>query len=83
MIFLNKTHSGKYNLLMNYILLAANFMFPLITYPYVTRVLGAEGLGTISFANSVANYFAAIATFGITSYAVRACARIKNDKIVP
>lgn len=81
MIFLNKTHSGKYNLLMNYILLAANFMFPLITYPYVTRVLGAEGLGTISFANSVANYFAAIATFGITSYAVRTCAKIKNDKI--
>lgn len=77
---MSKTHSGKYNLLMNYILLAANFLFPLITYPYVTRVLGAESLGTVSFAGSVANYFAAIATFGITSYAVRTCAKVKEDE---
>lgn len=77
---MNKAHSGKYNLLMNYILIAANFLFPLITYPYVTRTLGAEGLGTISFANSVANYFSAFATFGITSYAVRTCSKVKEEK---
>lgn len=73
-------HSGKYNLFMTYILQAANFLFPLITYPYVTRLLGAESLGTVSFTNSISNYFAAIATFVLTSYAVRTSARIRNDK---
>jgi O-antigen/teichoic acid export membrane protein len=65
---------------MTYILQAANFLFPLITYPYVTRVLGSQGLGRIGFANSIANYFSAIAAFGITSYAVRTCARVRNER---
>lgn len=77
---MSKSHSGKYNLLMNYILLAANFLFPLITYPYVTRILGAESLGKVSFAMSISNYFSAIATFGITSYAVRSCAKVRNNR---
>ena len=77
---MKKTHSGKYNLLMTYLLQASNFLFPLISYPYITRVLGSDNLGQISFANSVANYFAAIATFGITSYAVRTCARLRSDE---
>lgn len=74
------THSGKYNLLMTYLLQAANFLFPLISFPYVSRILGADGLGRISFANSVSAYFAALATFGITSYAVRTCARLRSDQ---
>lgn len=76
---MNKTHSGKFNLLMNYIMLASNFLFPLITFPYVTRVLGAESLGRVSFAMSISNYFAALATFGINTYAVRSCARKKEN----
>lgn len=76
---MSNTHSGKFNLLMNYIMLAANYLFPMITFPYVTRVLGAEALGRVSFASSISNYFAALATFGITSYAVRTCARSKEN----
>ena len=75
-----KLTSGKYAIFMNYILQGANFLFPLITYPYVTRVLGAKSLGTVSFANSIANYFSAIATFGLTTYAIRTSARVRNDK---
>lgn len=77
---MKKVHSGKYNLFMVYILQAANFLFSFISYPYVTRILGAEILGEISFTNSIANYFSAIATFGITSYAVRSCAKVKADQ---
>lgn len=77
---MNKTHSGKYNLLMAYILQVANFLFPLITYPYVTRTLGVEHLGEIGFAGAISNCFAAIATFGITSYAVRTCAKEKREE---
>lgn len=75
-----KLTSGKYAIFMTYILQGANFLFPLITYPYVTRVLGAESLGTVGFANSIANYFSAIATFGLTTYAIRTSARVRNDK---
>lgn len=74
-----KTHSGKYNLIMVYVLQASAFLFPLITYPYITRALGSANLGTIGFASSVSGYFAAIATFGIFSYAVRTCSRLRGD----
>lgn len=71
--------STKYNLIMNYLLQISNFIFPLITYPYISRVLGADGLGKVSFANSVTTYFAALATFGISTYAVRTCAKVRDD----
>lgn len=73
-------HSSGYNLLMNYILQASNFIFPMITYPYVARILNAEGMGKVSFAASVSNFFAMIATFGISTYAVRACAKVRNER---
>ena len=75
---MREKHSAKYNLIMNYILQISNFLFPLITYPYITRVLGADSLGKVSFANSVTTYFASLATFGITTYAVRTCAKVRN-----
>lgn len=75
---MSKKYSAKYNLIMNYILQLSNFLFPLITYTYITRVLGADNLGKIGFANSVTTYFSAIATFGITTYAVRTCAKVRN-----
>ena len=72
--------SAKHNLIMNYILQISNFIFPLITYPYITRVLGADSLGKVSFANSITTYFAAVATFGITTYAVRTCAKVRDNR---
>lgn len=71
--------SASHNLIMTYMLQISNFVFPLLTYPYITRVLGADGLGKVSFANSVTNYFAALATFGITTYGVRTCAKVRDD----
>ncbi len=75
-----RTHSGKYNLMMVYVLQASGFLFPLITYPYITRTLGSANLGTIGFASSVSSYFAAVATFGMFSYAVRTCSRLRGDR---
>lgn len=75
-----KTHSVKYNFIMNFILTASQFIFPLITFPYVSRVLGAAGNGKIAFAASVANYFIMIASLGIPTYGIRACAQVRNDK---
>ena len=75
-----KIHSVKYNFIMNFILTATQFIFPLITFPYVARVLEASGNGRVTFAASVANYFMMVASLGIPTYGVRACARARADR---
>ena len=73
-------HSVRYNFIMNFILTASQFLFPLITFPYVSRVLSASGNGRVSFAASVANYFLMTASLGIPTYGVRACAQVRDDR---
>ena len=76
----NKVHSLKYNAIMNSILSVSNIIFPLVTFPYVARVLLPSGNGKIAFAASVANYFVLLASLGIPTYGVRACAIVRDDK---
>lgn len=73
-------HSVKYNFVMNFILTASSFIFPLITFPYVSRVLHVSGNGKVSFAASVANYFMMVASLGIPTYGVRACAKVRDNQ---
>lgn len=75
-----KIHSIGYNFIMNFILTASSFIFPLITFPYVSRVLMAEGNGKIAFVSSIANYFLMIASLGIPTYGIRACSQVRNNK---
>ena len=65
---------------MNFILTASNFIFPLITFPYVSRILMASGNGKVNFAASVANYFMMVASLGIPTYGIRACAKVRDNK---
>ena len=58
----------------------SQFIFPLITFPYVSRILLAEGTGKVSFATSIISYFAMFAQLGIPTYGIRACAQVRNDK---
>jgi O-antigen/teichoic acid export membrane protein len=55
-------------------------LFPLITFPYVSRVLRPEGLGRLSFAEAVVYYFSLLAALGIPWYGVRESARHRDDK---
>ena len=64
---------------MNIILKTSTFLFPLITFPYVSRVLGAGANGNISFASSVISYFTLCACLGIPSYGIRKCAEVRDD----
>ena len=75
-----KIHSIKYNFIMNVILKISGFIFPLVTFPYVTRVLGAGPNGKIGFAASVVSYFALLASLGIPSYGVRKCAEVRDNE---
>lgn len=55
-------------------------LFPLITFPYVTNVLGPENIGRVEYANSITNYFIFLAALGITTYAIRTGAPVKKDR---
>ena len=75
-----KIKSVKFNFIMNFILTASNFIFPLITFPYVSRVLGASGTGKVSFAISVVSYFTMVAALGIPTYGIRTTAKVRDDQ---
>lgn len=75
-----KIHSVKFNFIMNAILTVSSVLFPLITFPYISRVLLVDGSGKTAFAISVISYFTMFATLGLPTYGVRACARVRDDK---
>lgn len=62
-----------------YLLRACNYVFPLITVPYLTRVLGENGYGVYTWANSVNTYFRMFVDFGFVIYGVQAVALCKGD----
>ena len=70
----------KKNMIMSIILTVSNFIFPMITYSYVARVLGTEGTGKVAFAQSIMQYFLYLATLGIPAYGLRECAKVRDDK---
>lgn len=72
--------SIKFNFIMNMLLTVSSILFPLITFPYVSRILQADGMGKVSFATSVITYFAMVAQLGIPTYGIRACAQKKDNK---
>ena len=72
--------SLKLNFIMNAILTMSSFIFPLITFPYVSRILLPEGTGKVSFATSVISYFAMFAQLGIPTYGIRACAKVRENR---
>lgn len=55
-------------------------ILPLITAPYISRVLGAECLGTYSYTYSIANYFMLFALLGINNYGNREIANVREKK---
>ena len=74
-----KNHSIKYNFIMNSFLTMSNFIFPLITFPYVSRVLLPEGTGKVAFALSLISYFVMFSQLGIPTYGIRACAKVRDN----
>lgn len=75
-----KDKSLKKNMIMNIILTTSNFVFPLITYTYVARILGTTGTGKVAFVSSIIQYFTYIAMLGIPTYGLRECVKVRNDK---
>jgi len=55
-----------------------NLIFPLITFPYVTRVLSVNGIGVYNFSSSIVSYFLLIAGLGLANYGVREGAKYRD-----
>lgn len=71
--------SLRKNYLFNLSLSGTQLLFPLITFPYATRILGADGLGLTNFALSFCTYFILFGALGIQVYGSREIAKLKND----
>lgn len=72
--------SLKKNIAYIYAKTFAGLVFPLITFPYVSRILQPGGLGKIQFAQSTVDYFVLFAGLGINTYGIRECTKVRNDR---
>ncbi|MGM9774606.1 MAG: flippase [Candidatus Egerieousia sp.] len=57
----------------------AGYVFPIITLPYLARVIGADGFGKIAFASAIIIWFQTIADWGFNYTATRDVARCRDD----
>jgi O-antigen/teichoic acid export membrane protein len=70
----------KKNLLYNALLAVSQLIFPLITFPYSSRILGPEGIGSVNFVDSFTQYFILFSALGIPLYGIREISKQKNNK---
>ena len=75
-----KQKSLKKNAFFSFIKAFMNLAFPLITFPYASRILNPDGIGKINFANSVVAFFVTIGLLGTNSYASREAAKIRDNR---
>lgn len=71
----------KKNFIYNVLYQVLTIVLPLITVPYVSRKLGANGIGTYSYTYSIMSYFLMFALLGINNYGNRLIAKNKDNKI--
>lgn len=72
--------SIKKNFIYSSILTVANYLFPLLVFPYVTRVLGVDNIGIYNFVDSIVQYFTVFSMLGIVTIGIREIAKAKNNK---
>lgn len=74
--------SIRKNFIYNSILSVSRVLFPLISFPYSSRVLGPDGIGRVNFIDGYTQYFVLVAALGIPVYGVREVARAKSDRVL-
>lgn len=77
---MNSAKSIKKNYIFNVTYQMLLIILPIITTPYVSRVLGVDGIGKYSFANSIISYFVLFAALGFGVYAQREIAKYQDNK---
>ncbi|MCQ2327678.1 MAG: oligosaccharide flippase family protein, partial [Bacteroidales bacterium] len=72
--------SVKVNYILNLINTGTQLLLPLITFPYASRILFAEGIGKVNFFTSIITYISLFTCIGIPMYAIREIARVRDDE---
>ena len=72
--------SVKKNFIYNFSYQILIMILPIVTTPYIARVIGPEGVGVQSYTYSVANYFVLFAMLGINNHGNRSIAMVRNDE---
>lgn len=75
-----KQKSLKLNFIMNIVLTGFTIIFPLIIYPYISRILLPEGVGKVALAISIVSYFSMFAQLGIPIYGLRLVAQLRDNR---
>lgn len=70
----------KRNFLYNGVLTLSGYLFPLLTYPYVSRVLGVSNIGICNFVDSIINYFILFSMMGIGAVGMREISQHRDDR---
>ncbi|GHV66166.1 transporter [Spirochaetia bacterium] len=68
------------NTLFLYVMQISGYVFPLLSFPYLTRVLGADKYGVVVFSNAVMSYFQMLIEFGFILSATNNCSIHRDDK---
>ena len=72
--------SIKKNIFYSSILTVSGYLFPLLTFPYITRVLGVKNIGICNFVDSIVQYFIYFSMMGMMTVGIREIARAKGDR---
>lgn len=71
--------SVKANYLFNLINSVSQLLFPLITFPYASRIMMADGIGQVNFFQSIISYISLFTCLGIPMYAIREVAKVRDN----
>lgn len=73
------SNSLKTNYIYNLINTISGLLFPLITFPYASRILLADGIGQVNFFQSIIQYITLLTCLGIPMYAIREIAKVRDN----
>lgn len=74
------TKSVKKNFIYNLVYQVLVLILPIITTPYISRVLGPENVGIYSFTISIVTYFTLFGSLGVSLYGQREIAYARENK---
>lgn len=74
------SESIKANIAYKSVLTVSSYIISLFTFPYVSRILGVENIGLVSFVDNTVAYFLLFATLGTNILGIREIASVKHDE---
>lgn len=72
--------SIKKNFIYSTIITVSNYIFPILTFPYISRVLGVNNVGICNYVDSIVQYIVLFSLLGTTFVGIREIASVKNDR---